>query len=120
MYSNFSYSGKNEQDSESKLDSLLQLIDQLSQKSKVKKESSPVDKKLTTLHDLFPGHDLKFLQECLTYYKYDIEKVTNAILENTLPSHLQKLNIRPSDQQIKTPKRVDIPVDTSSPVTTGN
>jgi activating signal cointegrator complex subunit 2 len=47
---------------------------------------------LNTLKDIFPDYGDGFLFSCLEYYNGSSEKTTDAILNNKLPKHLQRLD----------------------------
>lgn len=63
--------------------------------SKAAQKESDEDMKLiegaSFVLEIFPDLSMDFVKSCLRYYDSDTEKLTQALLENNLPPHLENL-----------------------------
>ncbi|XP_066597919.1 activating signal cointegrator 1 complex subunit 2 [Prorops nasuta] len=66
------------------------IIENHAQKSIIK-ESVELNSLITGVTDILPSLNNGFIEKCLQHYKFNTEDVINAVLEKTLPPHLQKL-----------------------------
>ncbi|XP_011148147.1 activating signal cointegrator 1 complex subunit 2 isoform X2 [Harpegnathos saltator] len=58
----------------------------------ISNDSDQLMSHILKVKEILCDYDENFIQICLKHYDYNVESVINAVLENTLPSNLKKLN----------------------------